>query len=95
MHLRLATLIVTAAVAAAATSREVPQPRSAILELGAALASAELETIQWSSPLTRGLLSLMSALLSPLLRRAATLTSLYTGSIPWGRLLCRPTTRRT
>ena len=73
--LRLAALVVTGAVVAAATSQEAPQPRSAILKLGAALASAELETIQWSSPLTRGLMSLMSALLSPLLRRAATLTS--------------------
>ena len=74
--LRLAALVVTAAVVAAANSRAAPQPRSAIMQLFSALESArEPETIQWSSPLTRGLMSLMSALLSPLLRRAAILLS--------------------
>ena len=76
LRMRLAALVVTAAVVAAANSRAAPQPRSAIMQLFSALESArEPETIQWSSPLTRGLMSLMSALLSPLLRRAAILLS--------------------
>ena len=83
--MRLAALVVTAAVVAAANSRAAPQPRSAIMQLFSALESArEPETIQWSSPLTRGLMSLMSALLSPLLRRAAILLSPLTLPGPLG-----------
>ena len=67
----LATLVATAA---AATRHWEAPPRSAILQLGAQLASAELQNIQWSSPLARGVMVLLSTLLSPILRRAVALT---------------------